>query len=106
MNKYIKTYENFKYNDISFNNTQLHFDFEKIQRYNIDDVRYISKDYDEEMEPYPYIIDILDDSYYYTDEDERDEDYKILEIYIRGDLEKALKMGLDLYLDNYELGLL
>ena len=58
-----------------FNNDDLNWEIEKIKAF--DAPVLISKEFDNNLE-YPYAIDIEDESYFYSSEEERDEDYERL----------------------------
>lgn len=57
------------------NNSNLSFDIEKINDFDAEIE--ISKDYDLNLE-YPFIIDVADTGYFYSSENERNEDFELL----------------------------
>ncbi len=60
---------------VVFNNGDLNFEIEKIKSF--DAPISISKEFDSNLD-YPYAIDIEDSSYFYPEQEERDEDYEKL----------------------------
>ena len=58
-----------------FKNNQLNFDFERLERNNPYSYTDITTDYDSDL---GFILDILDDSYFYAKEEDRDFDDKLV----------------------------
>lgn len=64
---------------IEFNNGDLSFDIEKIKSF--DAPITVSKSYDPILD-YPFGLDVEDTTYWYVEENERDEDYENLKLIV------------------------
>ena len=62
---------------ILFNNNDLTFNIEKIESF--DTPITVSKEYDDNLD-YPFALDVEDESYFYLNKKERDEDFETLKI--------------------------
>ena len=58
-----------------FNNSQLTFDVERIQNFDVPIT--VAKAFDSNLD-YPFAIDVEDESYFYPEQAERDEDFERL----------------------------
>lgn len=66
--------------EVDFNNGDLSFDLEKIERFDVPVI--ISKEYDQNLD-YPFAIDVADSSYWYAEQEKRNEDFKRLKAIMR-----------------------
>ncbi len=62
-----------------FKNGDLNFDIEKIKSFDVPIV--VAKAYDKNLD-YPFAIDVEDNSYFYAEQKERDEDFEKLKTVI------------------------